>query len=272
MYLSVGEGYIDGRRIFLGIVHDVSDIHQRERRIRELQRELLHVTRATSMGQMSSALAHELNQPLTAILSYVKAATRIVESPQLQADMLKEVLAKTADQTVRAGDIIKRLRTFVEKREHASTPESINKLITEAIALGLAGVKDSGVQLHLQLSENLPPVNVDKVEIQQVLINLMRNAVEAMQISPSRHLSISTSLDGPGYIDVTIADTGPGMSPGVAQRLFHPFVTTKSDGMGMGLNICRTIIEAHGGRIWLDISTEAGTVFRFRLPVYKGDQ
>ncbi len=270
MYLSVGEGLFYGERSFVGIVHDISDLHEREGKIRELQGELLHMTRATSMGQMSSALAHELNQPLTAILSYVKAASRLVESGKLQADILSEILGKTADQTMRAGDIIRRLRAFVEKRDHARAPESLNDMIGEAMALGLTGVRNSGVQVTMRLSNNLPLVNADRVEIQQVLINLMRNAAEAMQTSEVRNLSVSTDSDGADYVAVAITDTGPGLSPEVTQRLFQPFVSTKSEGMGMGLNICRTIIEAHGGRIWADAGENGGAVFRFRLPIYDG--
>ena len=220
------------------------------------------------MGQMSSALAHELNQPLMAILSYVKAATRIIETSPDQQGLLREVLSKTADQTVRAGDIIRRLRAFVEKRDHTRTPEDINLVAKESIALGLSGVRDSGVTLKLYLSEGLPRVNVDKVEIQQVLINLMRNAAEAMQNSTVRDLTVSTAIDGGSHVVVAIKDTGPDLSEDVAQRLFQPFVTTKAEGMGMGLNICRTIVEAHGGRLWAEPNSTSGMTFQFRLPAH----
>ncbi len=266
MYLSVGEGKLDGRRIFVGIVHDISDRNAREKRIQELQSELLHVTRMTAMGQMSSALAHELNQPLTAILSYANAAAKMAGAPDIPPEELKETLAKLAEQTTRAGDIIRRLRAFVEKREPHSSAEDLNKLVEEAVRLGLVGVRDSGVQVKVQLDPKVTGAVMDRIEIQQVLVNLMRNAVEAMQGMPTRQLTVSTHRDSKDIVSVSVSDTGPGLAPEVAKRLFEPFVTTKAQGMGMGLNICRTIIESHGGRLWADTNPSGGAVFRFRLP------
>jgi two-component system sensor kinase FixL len=269
MYLSVGEGHLGGQRIFVGIVHDISDRHRRDLRIQELQGELLHVTRMTAMGQMSSALAHELNQPLTAILSYSKAAEKMAETLVDDVSELPDVLNKIAEQAARAGHIIRRLRAFVEKREPNRLPEDVNQLVEESVALGLVGIRDVGIRLKVQLEPDLPRANVDKIEIQQVMVNLMRNAAEAMLDSETRELTISTDSDGGGYVTVTVADTGPGLAPDVARRLFEPFVSSKSNGMGMGLNICRTIIEAHGGRLWSDPNPAGGAIFRFRIPVYE---
>jgi len=271
MYLSVGEGRLDGRRIFVGIVHDISDRNAREKRIQELQSELLHVTRMTAMGQMSSALAHELNQPLTAILSYANAASKMAGMPGIAPTELKETLAKLAEQTTRAGEIIRRLRAFVEKREPNRTRENLNKLVDESVRLGLVGVRDAGVQVRVQLDPEVSDAIIDRIEIQQVLVNLMRNAVEAMQGSPRRELVVSTNRDNEDFVSVSVSDTGPGLAPEVAKRLFQPFVSTKAQGMGMGLNICRTIIEAHGGRLWADSNPGGGATFRFRVPMQHED-
>jgi two-component system sensor kinase FixL len=271
MYLSVGEGRLAGRRIFVGIVHDITDRHARERRIQELQSELLHVTRMTAMGQISSALAHELNQPLTAILSYANAASKMAGRADIPPSELKEVLAKLAEQTTRAGEIIRRLRAFVEKREPHRSTESLNKLVEESVRLGLVGVRDAGVQVKVQLDPDVSGAVIDRIEIQQVLVNLMRNAVEAMQGMPTRQLTVSTNRDSESFVRVSVSDTGPGLAPEVAKRLFEPFVSTKSQGMGMGLNICRTIIEAHGGRLWADANPDGGAVFHFRLPIDRED-
>ncbi len=266
MYLSVGEGRLHDERLFVGIVHDITDRNEREQRIRELQSELLHVSRATAMGQMSSALAHELNQPLTAILSYSNAAARMIGAPALDGEELRDVLSKIAEQTARAGHIIRRLRAFVEKREPNRVSEDINLLIADSVELGFTGMRDNGVKLRLRLDPEVPHVTMDRIEIQQVLVNLVRNAAEAMQESPKRELLVWTRRDGDDHVGVSVADTGPGISAEVSRRLFQPFVTTKPNGMGMGLNICRTIIEAHGGRLWADSNPDGGTVFHIRLP------
>ena len=272
MYLSVGEGDLRGERIFVGIVHDISDRNEREKRIQELQSELLHVTRATAMGQMSSALAHELNQPLTAILTYSKAAAKMTGMVGTDPAELSGVLEKIAEQASRAGQIIRRLRAFVEKRDPLRVPEDINKLVEESVSLGLSGVRDAGVRVKVQLDPDAPLVKVDKIEIQQVLVNLMRNAAEAMMEVGRRELLVTTNRDSAKSVSVSVADTGSGLAPDVARRLFQPFVSTKPQGMGMGLSICRTIIEAHDGRLWADDNPGGGTIFRFRLPAHqRGD-
>ncbi len=158
------------------------------------------------------------------------------------------------------------MRAFVEKREPHSSAEDLNKLVEEAVRLGLVGVRDSGVQVKVQLDPKVTGAVMDRIEIQQVLVNLMRNAVEAMQGMPTRQLTVSTHRDSKDIVSVSVSDTGPGLAPEVAKRLFEPFVTTKAQGMGMGLNICRTIIESHGGRLWADTNPSGGAVFRFRLP------
>jgi two-component system sensor kinase FixL len=270
MYLSVGEGRLAGKRIFVGIINDVSERARRDTHIQELQKELLHATRLTSTGQLAAALAHELNQPLTAILNYANALAEMVEWDKLpQGEVTKEILTKVGEQTERAGEIIRRLRGFVEKREPNRAPENLNKAVNDAINLGLVGASDDNIKLHVNLDSDLPRVAIDKVQIQQVIINLLRNASEAMQHSSKRELTVRTFLEDGGFAAVSVSDTGSGLTDKIRKRLFEPFVTTKSTGLGIGLSICRTIVEAHGGRLWTEPNKGGGTVFAFRLPVVR---
>src|SRR5262245_14888034 len=265
--LAVGEVWIGKRRLFTGFIRDITERQGTEKRLQDLQSELLHVSRLSAMGQMASALAHELNQPLTAIMNYVKAATRtmgVIEGPQ--AEKAREWMDKAAGQTARAGQIIRHLRSFIEKRESTRTYENLNKVVEEAIALGLVGSADANVRVHLELDPTVAPMLVDKVQIQQVLINLIRNSIEAMQTVARRELTLQTSAESDGSVEVVVSDTGPGLSGEVAARLFQPFVTTKEKGMGIGLTICQSIIEAHNGRIWAAPKHDGGVEFHFRLP------
>lgn len=265
MNLSVGEGEVRGDHIFIGIITDISERVSRERRIQELQTEMQHASRLTDMGQVSASIAHELNQPLTAILNYANTGLDIAnekKDPELQS-----VFGKVAEQASRAGNIIRRLRAFVEKREPNRTVEDIVRIVDEAIRLGQLNSLERQIKLRVSVEHGVPAVLVDRVQIQQVLINLMKNAVEAMEASPKRNLTITIVRELPAMVRVSIADTGPGISDEMAAKLFQPFVTTKSKGMGMGLNICRGIIESHGGRLWLDANPSGGAVFHFNIPV-----
>ncbi len=267
MYLSVGEGVAAGQRIFVGIVHDISQRQAHDRHIRELQQELLHVTRLTAMGQMTSALAHELNQPLTAVSNYANAARRMLEGVQApQIQMVRDMLAKAVGQIIRAGEIIRRLREFIEKREANQTPEDINCVVSDAMALALVGAADANVKVETRFFPDIPGVFMDKIQIEQVMVNLLRNAVEAMENSDRRILHVSTEVLDEDFVQVAVADTGPGLPDEVRGRVFQPFVTTKNAGLGMGLSICRSIIEAHGGRIAYASNAGGGTIFRFTLP------
>jgi two-component system sensor kinase FixL len=224
------------------------------------------------MGQLASALAHELNQPLAAILNYVNTAKLLAaKSGDPQALRFRNLLDKAGEQAGRAGQIIRRLRDFLLRRESERSIENINAIVEEAAALSLVGAAERGVVTHRDLADGLPPVNVDRIQIQQVLVNILRNAMEAMQDSATRQLTLTTSRQDGDYIAVAIADTGSGMSDEVARRLFEPFVTTKERGMGFGLSISRSIIEEHGGRIWAEPNPEGGTIFRFRLPAAVGE-
>jgi two-component system sensor kinase FixL len=230
-----------------------------------LQDELNHVARFTEMSQFSAALAHEINQPLAAIMNYVNVAKRLLALPGAQVKA-QEAVAKAGDQAERAAQIIRRLRDFVEKRDSKRTIENINAIAEDAIALGLVGAKLANIKVRTEFAPHSPPVLVDRVQIQQVMVNLLRNASEAMANSPKRELTITTAGINGSAVEVAVADTGPGIPDEVASRLFKPFVTTKPGGMGIGLAISQSIVEAHGGSLGAAPNHGGGTVFRFRLP------
>jgi two-component system sensor kinase FixL len=268
MELAVGEVRLGAdRHLFTGFIRDLTERQTTEHRLQELQAELLHVSRVSAMNQMASALAHELNQPLSAITNYMNASIRTLNagSEPAQIARVREMMEKASAQTVRAAQIIQRLRSFIEKKDTVRTPENLNKVIEEALALGLVGVADSNVRVRVVLAPDLPSVLVDKVQLQQVLINLIRNAVEAMQDMATRELIVSTQAND-DIVQVSVLDCGPGLSEQVSRRLFQPFVTTKEKGMGLGLTICQSIIEAHAGRIWATTRDGGGAAFHFRLP------
>jgi two-component system sensor kinase FixL len=266
MELSIGEMKSGNHRFFTGFARDLTERQKVETRLQELQSELVHISRLTAMGEMASTLAHELNQPLSAISNYIKGSRRMLESNTDERSMqIRDAMQSAADQAVRAGQIIRRLRDFVSRGESERRIESVRKLIEEASALALVGVKDQNVRVQYQFAANADLVMADKVQVQQVLLNLIRNAIEAMADTPQRELLISTSVADANMLQINVADTGLGLATEVAQHLFQPFVTTKRQGMGVGLSISRTIIESHGGKIWADPNPVGGTIFRFTL-------
>jgi len=235
--------------------------------LRELQSELLHVSRLNALGQMTAAIAHELNQPLAAIANYLGAAKLTLEEPRSNATShVHEMIDKAQEQTLRAGKVISKLRDMVEKRESVRAAENLETVVRGAMAIALFGSAESEILVSITVADAVPAVLIDKVQIQQILFNLIRNSIEAMREVDTRKLEISIGLGDPGFVDVTVRDTGIGMPPDVESRLFLPFVTTKSDGMGLGLMICQTLVEANGGRIWRLDDIATGTAFRFCLP------
>ncbi len=273
MELAVGEVRSSKRRFFTGFIRDLSESRAAEARLQELQSELVHVSRLTALGEMASTLAHELNQPLSAIANYLNGSQRLLEpNSDDRTKRVKDALGKAAHQALRAGDIIRRLRDFVGRGESERRVESVAKMIEEANALALVGAKELGVKVRFNFDPLAETALADRVQVQQVLLNLVRNAIEAMRDSERRELVLSTHLAADSMVEIAVADTGPGIAAEVAAQLFRPFVTTKRTGMGVGLSISRTIIDAHGGRIWCEPNPGGGTVFRFTLPMVREEE
>ena len=271
--LSIGEASLNGRRIFTGFIHDITHRQQTEMRLQDLQAELAHVGRVSEMASLASSLAHELNQPLTAIANYCEAARDLIggEMNQLNTELIREAMDEAAKEAIRAGQIVGRLRQFMSHGDTERRPESLSRLITEANALALVGSREHGIDVQLQVDRAMDEIFVDRVQIQQVLVNLIRNAIDAMIDSPARILVIRTEAQPIGFITISIEDTGSGIGEAIADQLFQPFVSSKQTGMGIGLSICRTIIEAHGGRIWFEPRPGGGTIFHFTVPTVGGD-
>ena len=266
MELSIGEMRSGNQRFFTGFVRDLTEGQETEARLQELQSELVHMSRLTSMGEMASMLAHELNQPLSAIANYLKGSRKLLKSaPDERSTIIRDAIDKAADQALRAGEIIRRLRDFVARGETERRVESVRKLVEEASALALVGAKDLGVRVKFVFDPTADLVLADKVQVQQVLLNLIRNGVEAMEGSKVRELVLSTRAAADDMLAISVTDTGHGVAPDVRDRLFQPFVTTKQRGMGVGLSISRTIVEAHGGQIDVEPNPIGGTIFRFTL-------
>ena len=264
--LSVGEARIGDDRVFTGFIRDLTERQEAELRVHDLQSVLAHVQRVSEMGTLATSLAHELNQPLTAIANYVETARDLLEHPTAEAiETVREALAESAAQSVRAGQIVRRLRDFIARGESERRIESLQRLVTEASALALVGAGEHDLEVDVRLDPSADRVLVDRIQIQQVLLNLIRNAIEAMSESPVRRLLVGSEKLPDGLVCVTVADSGPGLADDIAERLFEPFRSTKETGMGLGLSISATIVAAHGGRIWAEPSKLGGTAFHFTV-------
>jgi two-component system sensor kinase FixL len=266
MELAVGEAVSGGQRLFTGFVRDLTERRRTELRLQELQSELIHVSRLSAMGTMASTLAHELNQPLTAIANYLEATRDMLADPEADTlELVREALDDAAGQSLRAGQIVRRLRAFVARGDIERQVDSLRRVVEEAAALALVGAAAKGVHTTITLHSGCDPVLVENVQVQQVLVNLIRNAVEAMAGTARRELHITSAPDEGDTVRITVTDTGEGLMAKMLPRLFEAFETSKEDGMGLGLSISRTIVEAHGGRIWAEARPEGGTAFHFTL-------
>jgi C4-dicarboxylate-specific signal transduction histidine kinase len=253
----------------------IAEIAERERsdaRAQQLQLEFFHAARLNTAGQLAAALAHELNQPLTAATNSLNAARRLLgKNGQPISGKVGEVIGEAAEQTLRAGQIIRRLRAFVVPGETEKRVENVAAMIEDASALALTDAKALGVQVRFRFDPNVSHAFVDRIQIQQVLINLMRNALEALAGSVRRDLEVKTRLLDEETVEIVVADSGPGLTQNVAERLFEPFVSTKRNGMGLGLSICRSIIEAHGGQLRSGSDPDGRTIFRFTVAAVSAD-
>lgn len=266
IHLHVGETRVGDERLFTGFIEDLSERQETQRRVNDLQDELAHVSRVTAMGTLATSIAHELNQPLTAIANYVETSRDLLaDSTPDTIATVREALKDCAGESVRAGQIVRRLRDFIARGESEQRVESLARLVSEASALALVGAGERGIEVDVKLGRDLDNVLVDRIQIQQVMFNLIRNAVEAMNGCPTRRLEIGSRRHEGGFVEVVIADSGPGLPEEISQRLFEPFVSTKPAGMGLGLSICQTIVEGHGGRIWSEPSPLGGVAFHFTL-------
>lgn len=264
--LAVGEVRRHGRSLFTGFIRDLTERQLLQKRMQELQAELMHVSRLSEMGQMASALAHEVNQPITAAQTFLQGGKRALEKTAFpDKEKITDIMEKTVRQLERAAEIVRGIRLFGKKSDVEFQAHNLTKVIEEASAVALIGAKQRGVKTQLQLNKNLPLVHIDKIQIQQVILNLMRNAIEAMEDSERRELNVETEREQDGKVMVRIVDTGPGLAPEVLERLFEPFVTTKKEGMGIGLSICRSIIESHGGKLDYTPNPAGGAMFCFTV-------
>jgi two-component system sensor kinase FixL len=266
MSLAVGEMRSGGKTYFTGFIRDLTEREESQARLEAAQGELARLARLNELGEMASTLAHELNQPLSAIANYVQGCVRLLDRMAEPPAQMRKALSEAAKQALRAGDIIRHLREFVTRGETERHTEDIKKLVEEAGALALVGSRERGIRSLFEFQGSDELVRVDKVQIQQVLTNLMRNAIEAMKDSETRQLTVSTANPVPGMLSVSVSDTGTGISDEIAAQLFQPFVTTKPGGMGIGLSISKRIIEAHGGEISVARNAAGGATFHFTLP------
>jgi two-component system, LuxR family, sensor kinase FixL len=267
----VDRGFIirdaEGRAVrAVGAMTDLTERHRAEAEIERMQAELVHVSRLSAMGAMASTLAHELNQPLTALANYISGAKRIIEREGIGDPHLADALISAEVGALRAGEIVRRLRELVSRGTVSVAVEPLPKLIEDAGVLAFVDERVRGVRHRIELDPAAQFVHADRIQIQQVLINLIRNAVEALEGRAVREVIVSTQVAPGNMVEIAIEDTGPGIDPADLDNLFSEFMTTKSGGMGIGLPISRTIVEAHGGKIWVGNRPAGGAMFRFTLP------
>jgi PAS domain S-box-containing protein len=262
---------LDNERCFVTFIRDVTEQRQMEQEAREQRQQLMHLTRVASLGELSGAIAHELNQPLTAILSNAQAARRFLAKDPVDLAEIREIIDDIVESDKRAGEVIRRLRAMLKKGEIQLLPVDVNDLMEDALDFAHGELVTHGVTVTVQLNPGLPSVSGDRVQLQQVFLNLINNACEAMSTRErsQRRLTLTTRYEREGTVDVAVSDNGWGIPPERLERMFDPFYTTKDDGLGLGLAICRTIVMAHRGRLWAENNPMGGATFRVSLPIRK---
>jgi two-component system, LuxR family, sensor kinase FixL len=270
--LKIGEAKIGDHYLFTAFMRDLTEQRRNETRMKALQAELVHFSRLSSVGTMASALAHELNQPLTVVTNYLEAARDLLDAPDEETmKMVQEALTEAAKQSVRAGQIVRKLRDYVSRGEVEKRPTDLVPLLGDAVALVQTEMSAETGAISVSVAENTPHVMIDPIQIQQVIINIVRNAIEAMGAQIDPKIEIRAMIGGNGMVLVTIEDNGPGIDREVSEHLFRPLASSKSTGMGLGLSICRTIVEAHGGTIEAMPAGDTGTRFAFTLEPVETD-
>jgi two-component system, LuxR family, sensor kinase FixL len=272
--LSVGEARDSSGRRFVGILRDLSSQREAEQRTRALELRLAHMGRFNLMGEMTAGIAHEINQPLSAIATYAQAAKRILGQERPDVAVLSDVCLKIDDQARRAGQVIENLRRFIRKQEIETQSLDVNSVIHAVLNLIQADARAAGIPVKITAAKDLPSVRADATQLQQVLLNLTRNSVDAMR--DGRHkekgIAILTGRAGPDRVRITVTDHGDGVSPQLGDNIFHPFVTTKADGLGVGLAISRTIVQSYDGTLEYRDNPEGGAVFSIDLPAEREDK
>lgn len=273
LQLEVGEAKIGEERYFTGFIIDLTEKKQTEAELQSLQADLAHASRLSAVGTLASALAHEINQPLTAIANYLSAARDMMEGDLGEnREFFREALQESVSESLRAGTIVRRLREFVSRGEINRRVLSIAQVVEDATVLGMIGAQERGVQFSIDIAPDTNHVFVDRVQIQQVMVNLMRNAIEAMADSAEKKLHIGVTSVDDERLEISVSDSGTGIDQELGERIFDPFASTKGDGMGLGLSICRTIIESHGGTIRVEPNPGGGTIFRITLEKAEKEQ
>jgi two-component system sensor kinase FixL len=252
----------------VGTIHDITDRRHAEDEARQLQERLTHFSRLSTMGEMAAGLAHEINQPLSAIATYAQACQRLLRQPEHDGADVVAALEQINAQALRAGEVIRRLRNFVKNREVKREWVNCERLLDDLRTLAETDARLHSVHLRIDAQKDLPAVHADPIQLQQVVLNLVRNAIDATIGCPEdrREIVLMTRRSAEGEIQITVADQGGGLAPGAAEHLFNPFFTTKSSGTGLGLAISRSIIRAHGGRLWHTANGQFGACFHFTLP------
>jgi two-component system sensor kinase FixL len=270
VWLSIGEARTARGVIFVGFIRDVSAQHAAQARHAELEARLAHVGRFSLMGEMAGGIAHEINQPLSAIATYAQAGRRLVDAKDFSTEELQTICARIAEQSHRAAAVIENLRSFIRKQEPTQGLLDINAVIGDVIEFIRLDARNARIQLRLEFAQDLPRITGNDIQIQQIVLNLTRNAVDAMRGSPesarAKGITVRTRLSYDNYVCVAVADHGPGVAKGLNDVVFNPFVSTKSDGLGVGLAISKTIIEAHGGTIGYSSQADGGALFEARFP------
>ncbi|WP_213268809.1 PAS domain-containing sensor histidine kinase [Hyphomonas sp.] len=265
--LKIGEARIGDHFLFTAFIRDLTEQQRSELRMQEMQAELVHFSRLSAVGTMASALAHELNQPLTAVANYLEASRDLLDSPDPETkEVLREALTEAARQAVRAGEIVRKLRSYVSRGEVDARPVSLGPLLADAIALSKLSRDLADIPIKLDQDDGADLVMGDPIQIQQVVINLIRNAMDALSNTQNARITVRVYLSAePGFVAVEVCDNGPGLTSELQETIFKPFATSKSHGMGLGLSICQTIVEAHGGTVRAISPPEGGTCFLFTL-------
>ena len=271
VWLSVGEAKTEDGVFFVGILRDLSAQHAARERHAELEARLAHVARFNLMGEMAGGIAHEINQPLSAITTYAQAGRRLIEADDFSTEELHTICSRISEQTLRAAEVIQNLRAFFRKQEREPTAVDVDEAINDIAEFIRLDARGRRIAVHVNLAGNLPKISGNDIQIQQIVLNLTRNAVDAMANSREsarrQGIILTTRLSSSGSVCIIVEDHGPGVARGLSDAVFHPFVSTKSDGLGVGLAITKTIVESHGGSIAYRSAAHGGAVFEATFPV-----